>query len=176
MTKVAVFTSSEGNVILLYPLNNVCVLINQDGTKDFKNFHGDIPDGYRLATIEEIAAKDCPPGSTWFVNDDENMPDNYFRGAWVHDEGLVSIDMDKAREVHINNLRIERAPILLELDIEEMKATRTAISTGDKSKYDEVISKKQALLDITKNPEIDAATTPEELKIAAINIFNIVGD
>jgi hypothetical protein len=35
---------------------------------------------------------------------------------------------------------------------------------GDQAKADEIAAKKQALRDVTADPAIDAATTPDELK------------
>jgi hypothetical protein len=81
--------------------------------------------------------------------------DRTFRGAWRHDLG---IDMDKARDIHRDKLRRLREPVLAALDIELSRAF------NDAAKQSEIEAKRQALRDVTADPAIDAAKTPEELK------------
>jgi len=46
------------------------------------------PDGYRLATVEEIAAKDVPPGKPYRIVDVSDIPtDRSLRDAWEYDDG-----------------------------------------------------------------------------------------
>lgn len=81
----------------------------------------------------------------------ESIPDDrYFRSAWVAN-GEVSVDMPKARDVLREKMRVARAPLLAALDIEQMRGRN-------------VEAQKQALRDVTSNPAIDSASTPEELK------------
>lgn len=85
--------------------------------------------------------------------------DRYFRGAWI-DAGKIDVDMPKAREIHKDRLRRERAPLLDALDTEYMRADEL----GDIELKAEIAAKKQALRDITDDPAIESAKTPEELK------------
>ena len=73
---------------------------------------------------------------------------------------MITVNMDKAREIKRDQIRAERDPILAALDVEFMRA----VEQGDTAKQAEVSAKKQALRDATKHPAIDAAQTPEELK------------
>jgi len=93
------------------------------------------------------------------IEKDEIPQDRYFRNAWK-DTGQVEIDMQKAREIQRDELRIERKPHLEQLDVEYMKATEI----GDKQQITEIAEIKQLLRDVTKDPRIEEAETPEELK------------
>jgi hypothetical protein len=70
--------------------------------------------------------------------------------------------MNKCREIHRNGIRATRKPLLEQLDAEWMKA----MGRSDAAKAAEVEAKRQALRDAPADPLIDAATTPEELKVA----------
>ena len=69
-----------------------------------------------------------------------------------------NIDMAKAREIHKNNIRAAREPLLNALDIEFQKALETSSSTTD------IVSKKQALRDAPTDSAIDSASNEAELK------------
>tara|TARA_R100001440_G_scaffold1320_1_gene4381 strand:- start:896 stop:1156 length:261 start_codon:yes stop_codon:yes gene_type:complete len=68
------------------------------------------------------------------------------------------IDIAKAREIHKNNIRAAREPLLNALDIEFQKALETSSSTTD------IVSKKQALRDAPADSSIDSASNEAELK------------
>ena len=74
--------------------------------------------------------------------------------------------MQKATEIKKDMLRAERAPLLADLDIQMLRA----IETSNTAKQAEILAKKQALRDITANPVLLLATTPEQLKAFKINI------
>jgi 5-formyltetrahydrofolate cyclo-ligase len=82
------------------------------------------------------------------VDESEIPTDRTFRNAWKAD---LSVDMPKARELHRKKMRLARAPKMAALDVEQLKGNN-------------VEAKKQALRDVTSDPAIDAAKTPEELK------------
>lgn len=73
--------------------------------------------------------------------------------------------MQKAAEIKKDMLRAERQPLLADLDIQMMRA----IETSDTVKQSEILAKKQVLRDITINPALLSASTPEELKAFKIN-------
>ena len=75
---------------------------------------------------------------------------------------MITINMDKARDIHRDNIRLARKSKLEEKDIEFMRAVETADTATQAS----VAADKQSLRDATSDPDIDAATTPEELKAA----------
>jgi hypothetical protein len=73
---------------------------------------------------------------------------------------MININMDKAREIKKDMIRAERNPKLQELDIQFMKA----VESGDTDAQATIAAKKQALRDVTDDPAIANATTPDELK------------
>ena len=68
------------------------------------------------------------------------------------------VDMAKAREIHKNNIRSARQPLLEALDIEFQKALETGASTTD------IVAKKQALRDAPADSEIISAADTDALK------------
>lgn len=99
------------------------------------------------------------------IIDDADIPkDRTFRNAW--DKNLV-VDMTKAVEIQKNTLRFMRAQKLLDTDVEFLKA----IEAGDTKKQQEISEKKQALRDVTNDPRLAAAKTPEELKAVIPDIL-----
>lgn len=117
--------------------------------------------------IEAIIAKhDWPPplrAVSWEIapNDIVNEgTDRTFRGAWRANGKRIDVDMPKAREIQRERLRRMRAPLLEELDVDYMKAGEL----GNDAAQGLITTKKQALRDVTADPAIEAAQTPEELK------------
>lgn len=97
------------------------------------------------------------------VVDESTIPtDRTFRDAWKAGTGRVEHDMDKAREIQKERLRVLRAPLLVELDVDFMRA----IEAGDVLAQQRIGEQKQQLRDATADPAIAAATTPEQLKAA----------
>ena len=68
------------------------------------------------------------------------------------------VDMAKAREIHKNNIRSARQPLLEALDIEFQKALETGASTTD------IDAKKQALRDAPADSGITSAADTDALK------------
>jgi hypothetical protein len=100
------------------------------------------------------------PNEGWVRIAPEDVPqDRTFRNAWTATGSKVSIDMPKARDIHRDRLRALRLPKLLALDVEYQRADET----DDKELKAEVVRQKRALRDVTADPAIEAATTPEEL-------------
>ena len=75
---------------------------------------------------------------------------------------MITINLDKAREIHKDKMREARAPKLAALDIVFVRAVEQA----DTAKQADIASQKQALRDVTKDPDIAAATDVAELKTA----------
>lgn len=82
-----------------------------------------------------------------------------FREAWAAGSGKqeIVVDMNVAREIWRDKIRLARAEEFKRLDTEFLLALE---SGGDVS---QIVAQKQALRDATKDPAIDAAKTPEEL-------------
>ncbi len=68
------------------------------------------------------------------------------------------IDMTKAKEIHRDNIRYAREPLLAALDIEFQRALETGTSTTD------IVAKKQALRDAPADSAITAASDTDALK------------
>lgn len=73
---------------------------------------------------------------------------------------MITINLEKAKEIWRNKIRADRMPIFDSLDIEYMKA----LETNDTTKQNSVIAKKQKLRDAPQDPRIDAANSIEELQ------------
>jgi len=91
--------------------------------------------------------------------------DRVFRGAWQFDGDVVEIDMAAARDIHRDNLRVERKPLLDALDVDYMKALEQSGNTIA------IAEQKQALRDVTDDPRIEAAATPDELKALTLDVL-----
>jgi hypothetical protein len=124
------------------------------------------PEQFDKTVAAEIAKWPLPDQAavvSWREMPDEAVPaDRYFRAAWTDatSELVVGIDMRKAREAHREHLRLLRAPKLAALDIDYQREDEV----GDTRLKKAVAKRKQALRDVTDDPAIDAAQTPEELK------------
>ena len=68
------------------------------------------------------------------------------------------VDMAKAKEIHKENIRAVRVPLLSALDIEYQRATETSADISA------IVAKKQALRDAPADSAIDAATDESSLK------------
>ena len=91
--------------------------------------------------------------------------DRTFRGAWQFDGAAVEIDMAAAKEIHKDNLRAARKPLLDALDVTYMKALEAGTDTAS------IVAEKQALRDVTADARIDAAATPDELKALTLDVL-----
>ena len=110
------------------------------------------------ARIEVEIARAQIPCLSWERISEDDVPadpaSRAFRDAWRHN---LTIDMPMARDIHRQRLREARAPLLAALDVEQMRALESGKGAAA------VAARKQALRDVTKDPAIDAAQTPEEL-------------
>tara|TARA_R100000231_G_scaffold73384_3_gene57549 strand:+ start:9387 stop:9653 length:267 start_codon:yes stop_codon:yes gene_type:complete len=70
------------------------------------------------------------------------------------------IDMNKAKEIHKDKIRVARKPKLAELDIEFQRA----IETDDSTKKSEIAAKKQVLRDAPADSAIESAGDVDALK------------
>ena len=68
------------------------------------------------------------------------------------------IDMTKAKEIHRDNIRYAREPLLAALDIEFQRALEAGTSTTD------IVAKKQALRDAPADSAIASASNADALK------------
>lgn len=94
--------------------------------------------------------------------------DRTFRNAWDYDGTDIVCDLNKARDIQRDRLRILRAPKMKELDVQFMQA----VEKNDTAAQALIATQKQKLRDITINPAIDNAASVEELKLAAMGDLN----
>jgi len=96
--------------------------------------------------------------------DDAIPEDRTFRDAWADatPELTIDIDMGKAREIHLDRIRIKRNAKLSYLDIEAMKAQ----DIGDAEALEQIRAQKQELRDLpaTLAPTLGAANSVDALK------------
>lgn len=132
MSQVIVYTNNNGGV-------SVCV-----------------PTGEM--SVEEVQAKDIPAGITSYVVDISTLPtqDQDFFNAWELSGTNLIVNINKAKELTKNRLRIEREPLLQQQDILFQRALETGTDTLT------IVVEKQRLRDITKLA--DDATTLDQLR------------
>jgi hypothetical protein len=139
------------------------LLKNADGSVQVMEMHQQ-PNGSHSTPEAEIA-KWAPHKrdevNSWreITRDDIPVMDRgrHFRDAWRDGGKAVDVDMPKARDIHRERLRTMRTSKLSALDIEMTRAF------DDKAKQGEIEKRRQALRDVTADPAIEKASTPEEL-------------
>jgi hypothetical protein len=106
-------------------------------------------------SIEAVQVKDTPAGSL-IVNISDLPADTEFFDAWELVNGLITINLNKAKEITKKRLRIEREPLLQAQDVLFQKAqeTNTDITA--------IVNEKNRLRNITTLA--DQAITLDELK------------
>jgi hypothetical protein len=131
-----------------------------------------IPAKNTKLSIEEIARKDAPAGSSTLIVEKEEIPsDRSYRNAWNFDgvSKKIGHDMAKAKEIHKEKLRALRAPKLAALDVEYQKADEE----NKPQLKAQIAAKKKKLRDVTASPAIEAAQTIEELKVAGLSDLEV---
>jgi hypothetical protein len=106
-----------------------------------------------------LQSRGAAPGAVLGFN--MNIPNKRtFRKAWRFVNGKVEVDMSFAKDLKREQLRRMRSPLMSALDVEYMRADEKGDSIGKAR----IASQKQALRDVTLDPAIDAARTPDELE------------
>lgn len=85
--------------------------------------------------------------------------DRLFRDSWVSDGDVVKVDMDKARDIHMQRIRKARADALEANDT----AWLTATKKGDTAAVQAAGREAQRLRDLPKTVDLSVASTPAEL-------------
>ena len=80
---------------------------------------------------------------------------------------MITINLDKAKEIQKNRWRTARIPILEKLDTQFMRA----VETGDTAKQQQIATQKQSLRDVTTT-DLSSVTTPDQLKTIWPDILN----
>ena len=106
--------------------------------------------------INAVKAKDTPSGSIIVDSADLPQADNDFFNAWELADGVAAVNLDKAKELTRDRLRMERVPLLNAQDVAYMRATEAGADTTA------IVAEKQRLRDITGL--VDGCTTTAELR------------
>lgn len=106
--------------------------------------------------IHVAKQKYTPDGS--IIVDTASLPEseNDFFDAWELHDGVVTVNIEKAKEVTKSRLRIERIPLLAAQDLLFQKAQESGIDTTA------IVAEKNRLRDITDLTDI--CTTTEQLR------------
>lgn len=134
--------------------------------------------------IASEVAKSCPPFGydgdivvvlpkvlSWRRIDKTDLPTSrQFRDAWVDTFSAIDHDMVKARAIHVERLRGDRAKAFVELDAEWMKA----IGQKDQATADVIEAQRQVLRDITVDPRIVSAQTVGDLALVAVSADEVI--
>lgn len=106
-------------------------------------------------SIEQVLIKDCPKDA--FIVDKSDLPNfDEFFDAWELDNKTVSVNLNKAKEIWKNKIRIARKSALEKLDIEFIRATEQGLDTTN------IVNNKQLLRDLPN--EVDTANSINEIK------------
>jgi hypothetical protein len=142
--KKIIYTRPDGGVSVVYPV-----------------ISADDPEGFTEQQALQRAHKDVPADAIEPTVVEDIPSDRTFRNAWRQRGAQVEVDMPKAREIHRERLRRIRAPRLAAEDVNFMRALERGEPTSP------IAARKQALRDAPADPAIEAAATPEELKLLA---------
>ena len=101
-----------------------------------------------------------PAGVAYRIIEANEIPTHrLFRNAWSDDGDEIAVDMSKARDIHMDDIRVDRDKKLTELDVTFMRA----IEDDDSDAQSAASVEKQALRDIPETFDLSSASTPEQL-------------
>lgn len=150
--KKIIYTRPDGGLSIVYPAPKSVIEEAQKRT---------LTDAEYEARVWEksVPANAILPAS---IEDDVIPEDRYFRNAWKANANLIEVDLPKARDLHMNNLRVDRNVKLKELDIE----FQIALEKGDAEAQRTIAARKQALRDMPATFDLSAITDLNALKNA----------
>lgn len=106
--------------------------------------------------IQAVKAKDTPSHSIIVQDSELPQADNDFFNAWELTNGVVTVNLDKAKEITKARLRAQREPLLAAQDVLYMRAMEAGADTAA------IVAEKQRLRDVTGL--VDGCTTTAELR------------
>jgi hypothetical protein len=109
--------------------------------------------------------KDVPAGLPYKIVDSLDIDNDYFNAYDFSEAEGAEVNIDKAKEVHLDKFRSARAPKLASLDVQYMKA----IEVEDSVAASAIAVQKQELRDVTK---ITLPNTLPEIKSTWPAILN----
>ncbi len=132
-------------------MKNVIIYTNENGGVAICIPTGELP-------IEQVQTKDIPTNVKSYIVEIDALPedDNDFFDAWEQSMGIITINIDKAKELTKRRLRIEREPLLLAQDIKFQQAQETG------SDVSTIVIEKNRLRNITT--QVDSCSSTSELR------------
>ena len=122
-----------------------------------------IEQGFYADEAELLAAcveRNVPDGVAHRVVEDNEIPSaRLFRNAWADDGATVDVDMPKAREIHMDAIRVDRDKQLAGLDVTFMRA----VEDGDPDAQDDASVEKQALRNIPQEFDLSVHENADDL-------------
>lgn len=124
--------------------------------------------------MEYLLKKDVPP-RVWhpsyrhnrilykIVKRSEIPDEEYYRDCWKlsdYENEIITIDIEKAKNVWKDKIREKRKEIFQKLDVEYF----IAHEKNDQNEISRIVNHKQLLRDVTKLPEFDNVSTIEEIE------------
>jgi hypothetical protein len=134
MAQVIIFTNSNGGVSVCIPTGEL--------------------------DINAVKAKDTPSHSIIVQDSELPQADNDFFNAWELANGVVTVNIDKAKEITKARLRQEREPLLAAQDVLFQRALESGSDTTA------IVAEKQRLRDVTGL--VDACTTTAQLRALTV--------
>ena len=110
---------------------------------------------------EDIMAKDCPDHAIMVDSSELPNDDNDFFNSWELNNGVVTVNLSKAKEQTKERLRYDRKPLLEAQDV----AFQRALEAG--SDTTAIVAEKQRLRDITNLA--DTCTTTAQLRALKVS-------
>ena len=138
MPKVIIFTNSNGGVSVCTPT-------------------GELP-------VEQVQAEHIPPNVISYIIESSSLPENDddFFDAWEQNNGVVTVNILKAKEITKARLRLEREPLFAAQDVLFQRAIETGADTST------IVAEKNRLRDITTLVDtVDTLSSLRFLKAAA---------
>lgn len=94
--------------------------------------------------------------------EDADLPDREFRDAWNITDGKIGHDLEKARTIQLNRIRLARAPKLAELDVKYMLAQEKQ----DTNAIADIVKQKESLRDVTEPLKTATLNSIDDVKAA----------
>lgn len=133
---------------------NVIIFTNDNGGVSVCVPTGELP-------IEQVQSKDIPSNIQSHIVSMDSLPqDNDFFDAWEQTNGVVTVNLSKAKELTKTRLRKQREPLLAAQDIAFQRALETGADTTA------IVAEKQRLRDITNLA--NNCTSLEQLRLLVV--------
>ena len=126
MAQVIIFTNSNGGVSVCIPTGEL--------------------------DINAVKARDTPSHSIIVQDSELPQADNDFFDAWELANGVVTVNLAKAKEITKQRIRAEREPLLAAQDVAYMRAMEAGQDTAA------IVAEKQRLRDVTSLADACAST------------------